>query len=147
MKKKSPVTSKDKKDWIEFTKNLKNIFDKDDILKKSSTKTSKIKTLDLHGKTFLHANKIVKDFILHSYEEGFTKLLIITGKGLRSDVSKNPYLSEKMSILKYSIPEFIKNDEDLADKLNKITAADIKDGGEGSIYVFLKKTKKLQNKF
>ena len=74
-------------------------------------------------------------------------LLIITGKGLRSDVSKNPYLSEKMSILKYSIPEFIKNDEDLADKLNKITAADIKDGGEGSIYVFLKKTKKLQNKF
>ena len=95
----------------------------------------------------LHANKIVKDFILHSYEEGFTKLLIITGKGLRSDVSKNPYLSEKMSILKYSIPEFIKNDEDLADKLNKITAADIKDGGEGSIYVFLKKTKKLQNKF
>ena len=103
MKKKSPVTSKDKKDWIEFTKNLKNIFDKDDILKKSSTKTSKIKTLDLHGKTLLHANKIVKDFILHSYEEGFTKLLIITGKGLRSDVSKNCFLFNKNKNIPYSI--------------------------------------------
>jgi DNA-nicking Smr family endonuclease len=96
----------------------------------------------LHGLSLNQANKIVKKFIIESFEGGYKKLLIITGKGLRSKVHKNPYLSEQMNVLKYSVPEFIKNDEDLFEKISRISTADLKDGGEGAFYIFFKKVKK-----
>ena len=142
MKKKYTVTSKDKKDWIDFTKRLENIFDKDTNFIKQNTSVNKIGKLDLHGLSLNQANKIVKKFIIESFEKGYKKILIITGKGLKSKVHKNPYLSEQMNILKYSVPEFIKNDEDLFEKINRISTADLKDGGEGAFYIFFKKVKK-----
>ena len=143
MKKKYTVTSKDKKDWIDFTKRLENIFDKDTNFIKQNTSVNKIGKLDLHGLSLNQANKIVKKFIIESFEKGYKKILIITGKGLKSKVHKNPYLSEQMNILKYSVPEFIKNDEDLFDKISKISRADLKDGGDGAFYIFLKSKKNL----
>ena len=142
MKKKYTVTSKDKKDWIDFTKRLENIFDKDTNFIKQNTSVNKIGKLDLHGLSLNQANKIVKKFIIESFEKGYKKILIITGKGLKSKVHKNPYLSEQMNILKYSVPEFIKNDEDLFEKISRISTADLKDGGEGAFYIFFKKVKK-----
>ena len=142
MKKKYTVTSKDKKDWIDFTKRLENIFDKDANFIKQNTSVNKLGKLDLHGLSLNQANKIVKKFIIESFEKGYKKILIITGKGLKSKVHKNPYLSEQMNILKYSVPEFIKNDEDLFEKINRISTADLKDGGEGAFYIFFKKVKK-----
>ena len=142
MKKKYTVTSKDKKDWIDFTKRLENIFDKDANFIKQNTPVNKIGKLDLHGLSLNQANKIVKKFIMESFEKGYKKILIITGKGLKSKVHKNPYLSEQMNILKYSVPEFIKNDENLFEKINRISTADLKDGGEGAFYIFFKKVKK-----
>ena len=142
MKKKYTITSKDKKDWIDFTKRLENIFDKDTNFIKQNTSVNKIGKLDLHGLSLNQANKIVKKFIIESFEKGYKKILIITGKGLKSKVHKNPYLSEQMNILKYSVPEFIKNDEDLFEKINRISTADLKDGGEGAFYIFFKKVKK-----
>ena len=142
MKKKYVVSSKDKKDWIDFTKRLENIFDKDANFIKQNTSVNKIGKLDLHGLSLNQANKIVKKFIIESFEKGYKKILIITGKGLKSKVHKNPYLSEQMNILKYSVPEFIKNDEDLFEKINRISTADLKDGGEGAFYIFFKKVKK-----
>jgi len=143
VKKKYTVTSKDKKDWIDFTKRLENIFDKDANFIKQNTPVNKIGKLDLHGLSLNQANKIVKKFIIESFEKGYKKILIITGKGLKSKVHKNPYLSEQMNILKYSVPEFIKNDEDLFDKISKISRADLKDGGDGAFYIFLKSKKNL----
>ena len=142
MKKKYAVTYKDKKDWITFTKRLENIYDKDTDFIKQNTTENKIPRLDLHGLSLNQANKIVKKFIIESFEGGYKKLLIITGKGLRSKVHKNPYLSEQMNVLKYSVPEFIKNDEDLFEKISRISTADLKDGGEGAFYIFFKKVKK-----
>jgi len=142
VKKKYTITSKDKKDWIDFTKRLENIFDKDANFIKQNTSVNKIGKLDLHGLSLNQANKIVKKFIIESFEKGYKKILIITGKGLKSKVHKNPYLSEQMNILKYSVPEFIKNDEDLFEKINRISTADLKDGGEGAFYIFFKKVKK-----
>ena len=142
MKKKYPVTYKDKKDWIVFTKRLVNIYDKDANSTKQDTRKNKIRRLDLHGLSLNQANNVVKKFIIESFKNGYRKLLIITGKGLRSKVHKNPYLSEQMNVLKYSVPEFIKNDEDLFDKISRISTADLKDGGEGAFYIFFKKVKK-----
>ena len=138
MKKKYPASTKDKKDWVAFTKQIGNIEPKKADLLGQNTKINKMRKLDLHGLSLIEANKIVKKFIIESFEDGYKKLLVITGKGLRSTAHKNPYLSEQMSVLKHSIPEFIKNDEDLIDKVTKISKADLKDGGEGAFYIFLK---------
>ena len=142
MKKKYSSTSKDKKDWIDFTESLENIYDKDADFIRQKNKVNKIQKLDLHGFSLDQANKIVKKFIIESFEDGYRKLLIITGKGLRSKVQMDPYISEQLNVLKYSVPEFIKNDEDLFEKINRISTADLKDGGEGAFYIFFKKVKK-----
>ena len=143
VKKKIFISSKDKKDWLTFTKQMGNIKAKESDLLKENIKLSEVKKLDLHGFSLIEANKIVKNFIINSFNSGYKKLLIVTGKGLRSKSHENPYLSEKLSVLRNSVPEYIKNDENLANKINSISTADIKDGGEGAIYVFLKNNKNL----
>ena len=114
-----------------------------DLLKKN-IEINKVKKLDLHGSSLIEANKIVKKFIIESFNNGYKKLLVVTGKGLRSKSYNNPYVSEKLNVLRYSVPEFIKNDENLNNKINRIAQADIKDGGEGAIYIFLKNNNKFK---
>jgi len=91
----------------------------------------------------IESNEMVKKFINECFNRGYKKLLIVTGKGIRSKSYDNPYVSEKLSVLKYSVPEFIKNDENLNTKISRISKAEIKDGGEGAIYIFLKNNKKI----
>ena len=143
MKKKSTVSSKDKKEWIDFTKQIGNIHPKEADFSQTNTRINKVRKLDLHGYSISESNKIVKKFIVESFDYGYKKLLIVTGKGSRSKSYDNPYVSEKLSVLRYSVPEFIKNDENLDNKINRISTADIKDGGEGAIYIFLKNNKKF----
>ena len=149
MKKKSTVSSKDKKEWIDFTKQIGNIHPKEADFSQTNTRINKVRKLDLHGYSISESNKIVKKFIVESFDCGYKKLLIVTGKGSRSRARSydNPYISEKLSVLRYSVPEFIRNDENLDNKINQISTADIKDGGEGAIYIFLKNNKKLQDEF
>ncbi len=143
MKKKQFATSKDKKDWIRFTKQMVNVSAKESDLLRRNTEINKVQKLDLHGSSLVEANEMVKNFIIKSFNDGYKKLLVVTGKGLRSKSYDNPYLSEKLSTLKYSVPGYIKNDENLNKKINRIVQADLKDGGEGAIYIFLKNNKKF----
>ena len=143
MKKKYSVTSKDKKDWDVFTKQMGNISAKESDFLKKNVQINKVKKLDLHGSSLVEANERVKNFIIESFNNGYKKLLVITGKGLRSKSSGNPYLSETLSTLKYAVPEYIRNDESLNKKITKISEADLKDGGTGAIYIFLKNNKKF----
>ena len=144
MKKKRFVTPKDKKDWDVFTKQMGDISPKESDLLKENIEINKVKKLDLHGSSLIEANKIVKKFIIESFNNGYKKLLVVTGKGLRSKSYNNPYVSEKLNVLRYSVPEFIKNDENLNNKISRIAQADIKDGGEGAIYIFLKNNNKFK---
>ena len=143
VKKKNLISSKDKKDWIAFTKQMGNIKVKESDLLKENIQVSEVKKLDLHGFSLIEANKIVKNFIINSFNSGYKKLLIVTGKGLRSKSHDNPYLSEKLSVLKYAVPEYINNDENLINKIRKVSKASLKDGGEGAIYIFLKNSEKF----
>ena len=143
MKKKHVVSSKDKKDWIDFTKQISNISLKEADFSQNNTEINKVRKLDLHGFSLSESNKIVKKFVVESFDQGYKKLLIVTGKGLRSKSYDNPYISEKFSVLRYAVPEFINNDESLNNKVRKISIADIKNGGEGAIYIFLKSNKKF----
>ena len=143
MKKKHSVSKKDKKDWISFTKDMGDIFSKDPDLLNKNQHLNKVRKLDLHGYSLNEANKVIKKFIIKSYSEGYKKLLIVTGKGMRSKSYDNPYVSEKLNTLRYSVPEFVKSDKNLMGKISKILKADIKDGGEGAIYIFLKNNKEF----
>lgn len=147
MKKKFVASSKDKKDWTAFTKQMGNINAKEIDLIEKDIKEKKIQKIDLHGFSLEQANKEIEKFIIKSFNTGYRKLLVVTGKGLRSKSYGNPYLSQKFSVLKYSVPEYLSNNKNLVDKINKITEADQKDGGEGAIYIFLKHPKNLKNKF
>ena len=143
VKKRHTATFKDKKDWIDFTKQIDNISAKSADLLQENIQTNKVPKLDLHGCSLTESNKIVKKFIIESFNRGYKKLLIVTGKGLRSKSYNNTYVSEKLSVLRYSVPEFIKNDENLNNKIIKISNAYVRDGGEGAMYIFLKNKKKF----
>jgi DNA-nicking Smr family endonuclease len=93
----------------------------------------------LHGYTLEEANKIIEKLIIESYLKKIKKIIVVTGKGLHSQNEKNPYVSKELSILKYSIPEFIKTNPDLVKLINKIEEASIEDGGSGAFYIYLKK--------
>ena len=143
MKKKYVASSKDKKDWLDFTKQIGNISPKENDLSQENIEIKKVLKLDLHGSSLTESNEMVKKFINECFNRGYKKLLIVTGRGLRSKSYDNPYVSEKLSVLKYSVPEFIKNDENLNYKISKITQADPQEGGEGAISIFLKTNKKF----
>ena len=141
VKKKYTASFKDKKDWIDFTKQIDNIIPKEVDVSRGNIKINKVPKLDLHGSSLNESNKMVKKFIIQSFRQGYKKLLLVTGKGLRSKFYNNPYVSERLNILRYAVPEYIKNDEDLKNKISRILQADIKDGGEGAIYILLKNKK------
>jgi len=135
------ISEKDKKDWEKFLTGSEKLPNKDDEIKKKIF--LKTRSIDLHGYTLDEANKTIKNFIIKSYEEKINKLIIVTGKGLHSQNEKDPYVSKDLSILKYSVPEFINNNKYLMSMINDIKDAKIEDGGEGAFYIFLKKNKKV----
>ena len=144
MKKEKLVTSKDEKDWNNFIKNIDSIHDKDSAELINYGQENRERKIDLHGFSISQANKEVKNFLIKSYKEGCKKIIIITGKGSRSKVYSDPYRSDKMSILRYSVQNFIENEVDLIPIVKKISQADVKDGGEGAIYLFLKNKNKIK---
>ena len=136
------ISEKDKKDWETFLSNNEKLLNKDDKLKKKTP--FKIKSIDLHGYTLDQANKSIENFIIKSYQESINKLIVVTGKGLHSQNEKDPYVSKELSILRYSVPEFISKNKDLMNIIYEIKDANIEDGGEGAFYIFLKKNKSIK---
>ena len=133
------ISEKDKKDWENFLSKKEKLHNKD--IKIDKKITFKIKSIDLHGYTLEEANKSIESFIIKSYQENINKLIVITGKGIHSQNEKDPYVSKDLSILKYSVPDFIKNNRELMKKIIDIKGADEKDGGSGAFYIYLKKSK------
>ena len=131
------ISEKDKKDWEKFISSNERLHNKDTKFKEKIS--SKIKSIDLHGYTLEQANKTIEDFIIKSYEEKINKLIVVTGKGIHSQNEKDPYVSKDLSILKYSVPEFISKNKNLMKIIYDIKDAKIEDGGTGAFYIFLKK--------
>jgi DNA-nicking Smr family endonuclease len=134
---------KDKQDWEDFLNDKEKIPNKDFVHKKN-IRYERIKKIDLHGYTIEEANKAVEQFIQKCFDEDVTKIIVITGKGLRSKNVENPYLSKDLSILKYSVPEFIEKNKSLTQFIIEITDAKIEDGGSGAFYIYLKNMNKFK---
>ena len=133
------ISDKDKKDWDNFVNSKEKLPNKD--IKYKDKKNIKIRSIDLHGYTLDEANKVMVNFINKAFLENVNKLIVVTGKGLHSENEKDPYVSKDLSILKYSVPEFISNNSNLMSMINEITDAKLEDGGGGAFYIFLKKNK------
>tara|TARA_B100000427_G_scaffold324170_1_gene328875 strand:+ start:80 stop:502 length:423 start_codon:yes stop_codon:yes gene_type:complete len=138
---KKKISKEDLKIWKEFISSEKPLEDKDAQLGKKNNVNFKIRTIDLHGFTLDKANKEIENLLINYYKENINKIIIITGKGNRSQKENDPYVSKDLSILRYSVPEFIKNNSNLKKIIKNITKAEIQDGGDGAFYVYLKKFK------
>ena len=136
------ITEKDKKDWENFLSKKEKLPNKD--IKIDKKITFKTRSIDLHGYSLEEANKSIENFIIKSYQEKINKLIVVTGKGIHSQNEKDPYVSKDLSILKYSVPEFISNNKNLMKIIYEMKDAEIEDGGSGAFYIFLKKNKSIK---
>jgi len=134
------LSDKDKKDWERFVKGDEKVENKDKAYL-NDNKQFLEKTIDLHGYTLEEANKKIFQYIEDCYLNNIDKINIITGKGLRSKNTDDPYQSNDLSILKYSVPNFIKNNSELMNKILKIDFESVNSPSRGNFDIFLKKKK------
>ena len=135
------LSDKDKKDWDSFVKSKEKIYNKDLLKKTSLNKKILTKIIDLHGYSLENANKTISECINKCFFENIKRLVVITGKGLRSNTQNDPYISKDLSILKHSVPEFIKSSLDLMKLIKEIKTADEREGGSGAFIICLKNFK------
>ena len=134
MKKK--ISDRDLKDWQDFIFNDQKLPNKDvdDFVVKKKYNL----TVDLHGYTLSDANLAIKKLVLRAYNSGVKSINVITGKGTRSKTLDNPYKSKNLSILKYSVPEYILNNEDVKNKIKKIDIEELKNNKKGNFIIYIK---------
>ena len=133
------LSNKDKQDWQNFIDSSEKLYnnDKEESIKYNISE----KTIDLHGFTLDEANKKISELIETCYLKKIKKINVITGKGMRSKNLDDPYQSADLSILKHSVPEFIKNNSDLMKKIIKIDFESVNSQSKGSFHVYLKSIK------
>ncbi len=132
------ISDKDKKAWRDFIDSNDKLENKDSTLLEVSTRAIE-KSIDLHGYTLDQANSKIFEFINDCYLSGVKKINVITGKGLRSKNQDNPYQSNQLGMLKFSVPEYIKNNSELMDKVLSIDFESINSPSKGSFDIILKK--------
>ena len=132
------LSDKDKKDWQNFLESSEKLDNKD---KETLDHQNRIgeKVIDLHGFTLEEANQKVSEFIKDCYDQNVIKINIITGKGLRSKNLNDPYQSKDLSILKHSVPNFIKDSSHLMSKIIKIDQQAVDSPSKGNFEIYLKK--------
>lgn len=139
------ISDKDKKDWLNFIRSKEKLNNKD-IFDKKQKQIFNEKSIDLHGYSLDEANKLIHKFILFGYENNINKITVITGKGSGSKNKENPYQSENLGILKYSVPEYINSNSELLKIIKSINQEDIESVMKGSFDIFLKKNEKNNNR-
>ena len=135
------LSNKDKKDWNSFISKNEKLENKDSSLNSKIIPNKYTQKIDLHGFSLDQANKSVKKIIIDCFNSGVSKITIITGKGLRSSSEENPYVSKDLSILKHSVPEYIKSSGHLMNYIKDIKVANNEEGGSGAFNIYLKKFK------
>ena len=131
------ISEKDIKDWQEFIKKDEKLENKDNIQDEKTTKRHV--EIDLHGYTLEGANKKMSDYINECYENNISVINVITGKGLRSKNKENPYSSTDLGILKHSVPNYIKNNSELMNKIKFVDFDEEDKNNKGSFIIILKK--------
>ena len=137
MIKKKDLSQEDRAVWEKFTKEPQDIYDKEQSDSKINLRKGRLR-FDLHGFTLQEANEKVKEIIFSAADNQYKEVLLITGKGLHSNTDSDAYVSKDLSKLKFSVPEFINNNNDINKYISSISEAPIQDGGDGAILIKLK---------
>ncbi len=133
------LSEKDKKDWQDFLNSSEKLQSKD--VDQANHQIIVERSIDLHGYTLEEANKQISEFIENCYVNKVKKINVITGKGMRSKNLEDPYQSKELSILKYSVPEYIKNNSELMNKIIRIDFESVDSPSKGNFDIFLKTIK------
>ena len=133
------LSDKDKKDWQNFINSSEKLKSKE--LEQANVQLILERSIDLHGFTLEKANEEISKFIENCYLNKVKKINVITGKGMRSKNINDPYQSSELSILKYSVPEYIKNNSELMKKIIKVDFESVDSPSKGSFDIFLKSIK------
>ena len=136
---KNKLSDKDKKDWQNFLNSSEKLQAKEED--KPNNQATSEKSIDLHGYTLQEANEEISKFIDNCYLNRVKKINIITGKGMRSKNLDDPYQSTDLSILKYSVPEYVKNNSELMKKIIRIDFESVNSPSKGNFDIFLKTIK------
>ena len=132
------ITDKDLKVWEKFVNSKERLSDKDQAQIKNSISYSE-KSIDLHGYSLENANRKIEEFLISCFDRHVTKINVITGKGSRSKNFDDPYLSKDLSLLKYSVPNFIKGNKNLTKIISKIDYESVENPSKGNFDIILKK--------
>ena len=135
------LSDKDKKVWTSFIESDEKLEDKDKVSLSYSKNLRSEVSIDLHGYSLEEANKKIFNFINECFDKNVEKINIITGKGSRSKNQENPYQSNNLGILKYSVPDFIQNNKELMHKILSIDLNSINSPLKGDFNINLKKNK------
>ena len=106
-----------------------------DRLKKGKIRPEKI--IDLHGYTQFRAHTYINDELLKCYNRNIRSVLIITGKKIGKLGAEG--------VLKKEVPKWL-NISPLRDIILMTSWAMPKDGGEGALYVLLRRVREFKNK-
>ena len=132
------ISDKDKQDWQNFIDSSDKLEDKDQKIS-VATKRYIERSIDLHGYTLEEANQKMTSYIEECFINGVNKINVITGKGLRSKNLNDPYQSKDLSILKYSVPNYIKDNSNLMTKILKLDFDSVENPSKGNFDIILKK--------
>lgn len=86
--------------------------------------------IDLHGMTQVEAHRALDSFIDGTYHAEKRCILVITGKGLKPDGT--------VGVIRAAVPRWL-NEQPNRSRVLAFTHATPKDGGEGALYVMLKR--------
>ena len=135
---KKKISQEDINTWKKYIKNPTDITDKEKNQKINNSINLRFK-YDLHGFSLLKANEKTRELIMSCIKNNYKEILLITGKGIHSNTENDAYVSKDFSKLKYSVPEYIKSDEDISKYVVSILEASNEDGGQGALLIKLRK--------
>ena len=94
--------------------------------------------LDLHGMRQREAHAALRRFLKSAQGQGYRHVLVITGKGTAADTTRPFYESEERGVLRQAVPHWL-TAPDLAHVVLSYSEAPRRLGGEGALYVRLRK--------
>ena len=97
-----------------------------------------------------HPINSLNDYVIDCYNKINKKYILQLDSFLTEEAVKNIKIeADNLKHLAYYCSQFHtillnKKDKNLNDKISRISRADLEDGGEGAIYIFLKNNKKFK---
>ena len=96
--------------------------------------------LDLHGMRQKEAHAALRRFLKSVHGKGYRHVLVITGKGAEADARRSFYEDEGRGVLRSAVPHWLAA-PDLAHVVLSYSEAPRRLGGEGALYVRLRKAR------